>query len=579
MTEKKIYLLDYGAGNIRSLANAVSYLGYTIETIQDPKQLDEVDSLIFPGVGSFGSAFENLEKKGYKEALKKYILDDKPFLGICVGMQSLFEGSDESPDAIGLGIIKGNVCRINSIQKPVPHIGWNTALNIYDYDDNLSKINHFGKDTNYYFVHSYAVPYNDNIKDWVYSVTRYGDELFVSSIRKGHIFATQFHPEKSGKAGLEVIRSFLDYVTEQKLNQSSKEISRVLLERNINNAQNAINNWNKESQTSGLTRRIIACMDVRSNDKGDLVVTKGDQYDVRERNTESEDVRNLGKPIELAKRYYEEGADEISFLNITAFRDIPLKDMPLLDMLREASKEIFVPVTIGGGIRDIKEPDGTIVKAVDVAAAYFRSGADKVCIGSDAVYAAEEYYKNNKKLLGTSSIEQIAHAYGSQAVVISVDPKRRYISNIEELPNPAFINNDNIKHTIIKTNKLGNNGEEYCWYEVTAKGGRESKGMDIVELIKACEALGAGEILMNSIDNDGQGTGFDQELIQLTKDSVKIPVIASSGAGSSQHFIDVFSAPVETDAALAAGIFHRNLVPISNVKQSLKTNNIIVRLH
>ena len=147
------------------------------------------------------------------------------------------------------------------------------------------------------------------------------------------------------------------------------------------------------SESTQLAKRIIACLDVRTNDQGDLVVTKGDQYDVREDGA----VRNLGKPVELAGRYYEKGADEITFLNITGFRDFPLKDMPMLEVLRRTSTQVFVPLTIGGGIRDFTDKDGRHYTSLEVAAEYFRSGADKISIGSDAVMIVEEYLKTGRK--------------------------------------------------------------------------------------------------------------------------------------------------------------------------------------
>ena len=119
-----------------------------------------------------------------------------------------------------------------------------------------------------------------------------------------------------------------------------------------------------------LSKRIIACLDVRSNDQGDLVVTKGDQYDVRE----GGNVRNLGKPVELAERYFTDGADEITFLNITGFRDFPLEDMPMIEVLKQTSRNVFVPLTIGGGIRDYTDKNGRHYTALEVAAEYFRSG-------------------------------------------------------------------------------------------------------------------------------------------------------------------------------------------------------------
>ncbi|KAL2938442.1 Imidazole glycerol phosphate synthase hisHF chloroplastic [Bienertia sinuspersici] len=173
-----------------------------------------------------------------------------------------------------------------------------------------------------------------------------------------------------------------------------------------------------EGKASKLAKRVIACLDVRANDKGDLVVTKGDQYDVREKTDENE-VRNLGKPVELSGQYYEDGADEVSFLNITGFRDFPLGDLPMLKVLRFASENVFVPLTVGGGIRDFTDANGRHYTSLEVASEYFRSGADKISIGSDAVYAAEEYLRTGVKS-GTSSLEQISKVYGNQVYILDV---------------------------------------------------------------------------------------------------------------------------------------------------------------
>jgi glutamine amidotransferase/cyclase len=314
----------------------------------------------------------------------------------------------------------------------------------------------------------------------------------------------------------------------------------------------------------GLTRRVIACLDVRTNDQGDLVVTKGDQYDVREKSNGG-NVRNLGKPVEMARKYYEQGADEITFLNITSFRDCPLADLPMLEILRRTSETVFVPLTIGGGIRDTTDTDGTKVSALEIATMYFKSGADKVSIGSDAVIAAEEYYAGGKQLFGNTAIEQISAAYGNQAVVVSVDPKRVYISKPAET-----------KHNTIQTKYPGPNGETACWYACTIKGGRETRDMDVVELVTAVEAMGAGEILLNCIDKDGTNSGFDLELIDQVKNAISIPVIASSGAGNPGHFEEVFS-KTRTDAALGAGMFHRCEYTVKQVKDFLAEKGLMVR--
>ncbi|KAL1914310.1 uncharacterized protein VTP21DRAFT_9003 [Calcarisporiella thermophila] len=530
-----IYLLDYGAGNVRSLANAVHHIGYDFEWVKDPSDISKAEKLIFPGVGAFAKAMDALTDKGYVPALRDYIASGKPYMGICVGMQTLFESSEESPATPGLGILPGCVKRLSNVNKSVPHMGWNTCKVMQRESYAVTP------DRAFYFVHSYAVPSSG--ADWELGRTKYGDEEFVSAVRWGNVFCTQFHPEKSGFAGLRVLRAFL------RGDAFASEINTGL---------------ELHKKQLGLTKRIIACLDVRANDQGDLVVTKGDQYDVREKTGDGE-VRNLGKPVELAKRYFDEGADEIAFLNITSFRECPLRDMPMLEVLRQASKEVFVPLTIGGGIRDVIDPDGTKHPALEVAAEYFRSGADKVSIGSDAVYAAEEYWNRGGKPTGDTAIESIASAYGSQAVVISVDPKRVYVKD----PNET-------QHHCIKTELPGPNGEAYCWYQCTVKGGRESRDFDVRQLVTACEALGAGEILLNCMDRDGTNSGFDIELIRDVKAAVRIPVVASSGAGKVEHFSECFD-QTDTEAALAAGIFHRREVPIEAVKAHLANKRTPVR--
>ena len=515
-----ISLLDYGAGNVRSVINAIESLGEQVCVASTADDILNAEKLVFPGVGAFGSMMTILDQKGYSAPLIQYLNSGRPFLGICLGLQALFEYSEEAPGVKGLGVIPGYVKRFD-IDLAVPHIGWNGIC--AKQPSALFKRIH--SDDKFYFVHSFHVaPKEDDV---VLTTTDYGYG-FVSAVQQGNLVATQFHPEKSGKAGLQVLENFL---------KSAKETLTL-----------------QSQAPTKLSKRIIACLDVRANDQGDLVVTKGDQYDVRER--EAGTVRNLGKPVELAKRYYEEGADEITFLNITGFRDFPLQDMPMLKVLEETSRQVFVPLTIGGGIRDFTDKDGNTYTSLEVASAYFRSGADKISIGSDAVLIAEDYVKTGKKT-GKSAIETISYVYGAQAVVISIDPRRVYVTSPDEAP-----------HKVIKTDFPGPNGEIYCWYQCTVKGGREGRPMDAVTLAKACEELGAGEILLNCIDKDGTNSGFDIELINAVKNAVTIPVIASSGAGCEAHFHEVFT-KTNAESALAAGIFHRGEVPIGSVKAYL----------
>jgi glutamine amidotransferase/cyclase len=528
-----ITLLDYGAGNVRSVRNAIIKLGYTVKDVSSPEDILQAEKLIFPGVGSFGNAMQRLADFGYLEPLIQYIKDDRPFLGICLGLQTLFEGSEEAFGVEGLGIIKGTIKRFTDPSLSIPQMGWN-GINIRKPSSLFSGY----KQEKLYFVHSYhAVPTWEN-EDWILTTTNYGDE-FISGVQKGRVAAFQFHPEKSGEAGLNILKNFLDGAG---LNES---MPTGLL---------------SDGTPTRLAKRIIACLDVRTNDQGDLVVTKGDQYDVREEG----EVRNLGMPVELAGRYYDEGADEITFLNITGFRDFPMKDQPMLEVLLKTSENVFVPLAIGGGIREFTDSNGKYYTALDVASEYFRSGADKISIGSDAVYIVEEYLQTGK-VTGDSSIEQISQVYGNQAVVISVDPRRIYVKSP-----------DDTEHNTIKTVFPGPDGEEYCWYQCTVKGGREGRDVDAMQLAQVCEKLGAGEILLNCIDKDGTNSGFDIELVKHISESVSIPVIASSGAGKVEHFSEVFE-KTNVEAALAAGIFHREEVPIEAVKEHMREKGIETR--
>ncbi|VAH88970.1 unnamed protein product [Triticum turgidum subsp. durum] len=500
-----VTLLDYGAGNVRSVRNAIRHLGFNIRDVRSPEDILAADRLVFPGVGAFGSAMDVINSTGMADALREYIRRDRPFLGICLGLQLLFDSSEENGPGKAFStllawehvVIPGVVRRFDSSEGLiVPHIGWN-ALQITK-DTQLLQ----GADGHHvYFVHSYhALP------------------------------AVQFHPEKSGATGLSIFEKFLSP------NSSGAKAP-------------------AHRKASKLAKRVIACLDVRSNDNGDLVVTKGDQYDVR----------NLGKPVELASQYYIDGADEVSFLNITGFRAFPLGDLPMLEVLRCASEKVFVPLTVGGGIRDFTDESGRYYSSLEVASEYFRSGADKISIGSDAVFAAEAYLQTGVKT-GKSSLEQISRVYGNQAVVVSIDPRRVYVKSPDE-----------VQFKTVKVSSKGPSGEEYAWYQCTVSGGRDSRPIGAYELAKAVEELGAGEILLNCIDCDGQGGGFDIDLIKMVSDAVTIPVIASSGAGAVEHFSEVFE-KTNASAALAAGIFHRKEVPILAVKEHLVDAGVEVRM-
>ena len=226
-------------------------------------------------------------------------------------------------------------------------------------------------------------------------------------------------------------------------------------------------------------------------------------------------LKDAGDPVELAKYYNEQGADELSFLDITASYE---NRKIIIDIIKKVAKEVFIPLSVGGGINDIE----TIRELLS-------AGAEKVSIGTAAV--------KNPNL-----VKEAANKFGSQAVVLSIDAKRK------------------------------NNS-----WTVYIKGGREDTNIDALEFAKKMEKLGAGEILLNSIDRDGTKQGYDLELNKKFSEELNIPIIASGGAGSLEDIKEVLTKG-KADAALAASIFHYKKYTINDVKKYLKRNNIEVRI-
>jgi imidazole glycerol-phosphate synthase subunit HisF len=250
-----------------------------------------------------------------------------------------------------------------------------------------------------------------------------------------------------------------------------------------------------------LTKRIIACLDVNAGR-----VVKGTQF---------LDLRDAGDPAELAKAHSGAGADEVVLLDITATHE---KRNTLLETVRRTARELFVPFTVGGGVRKLED-----------AAAIFDAGADKISMNSAAI-------------ADPALITCIAKRFGSQAAIVAIDAKRGVNS-----------------------------------FEAYVAGGRTATGRDAVQWAKEAEDRGAGEILLTSMDRDGTGIGFDCELTRAVAQAVRIPVIASGGAGGAEHFVEVFRAG-EADAALAASIFHFGLSSISDLKVRLYGAGVPVRL-
>ncbi|MEM1977023.1 MAG: imidazole glycerol phosphate synthase subunit HisF [Nitrososphaerota archaeon] len=265
-----------------------------------------------------------------------------------------------------------------------------------------------------------------------------------------------------------------------------------------------------------LVKRIIPCLDV---DHGRVV--KGINFI---------GLRDAGDPVELARRYCDDGADELVFLDITASAE---KRRILRDVVKAVASEIDIPFTVGGGIRSIED-----------ASMVLSSGADKISINTAAVERPE-------------LISELAKAFGSQCVVLAIDAKRRYERRDDRI--------------IVET------PEGPCWFEVYIYGGRKPTGLDAIEWAIRGEELGAGEILLTSMDRDGTELGYDIELTRSISERVSIPVIASGGAGKPEHFLEVFING-KADAALAASVFHYSKYPVPVIKKFLNEGGIPVRL-
>lgn len=201
-----IAIIDYGAGNIQSVSKALAHIGCEAFITRDKDKILKADGAVLPGVGSFGDTMDTMTEYGIKDTVIEYAKSGKPFLGICLGLQLLFPKSEESPEAEGLGIFDGSITKIPSGEGlKIPHIGWN-SLNIKKSDGLFKGI---GKNPYVYFVHSYFLNASD--KSIVSAQTEYGVTI-DAAVEKGNVFATQFHPEKSGETGLKILRNFADIV-------------------------------------------------------------------------------------------------------------------------------------------------------------------------------------------------------------------------------------------------------------------------------------------------------------------------------------------------------------------------------
>jgi imidazole glycerol-phosphate synthase subunit HisF len=285
-----------------------------------------------------------------------------------------------------------------------------------------------------------------------------------------------------------------------------------------------------------LSKRIIPCLDVK-----DGRVVKGVNF---------VDLRDAGDPVEVAQRYDEEGADELTFLDITASHE---RRKIILDVVRRTAETVFMPLTVGGGVREIQDIRDLL-----------NAGADKVSINTAAVNRPE-------------FVKEAAERFGSQCIVVAIDAKRKF-----QVPSFKFQAREETRDWRLETSSssqassLKPQASDLGW-EVFIHGGRTPTGLDAIEWAQRMESYGAGEILLTSMDRDGTKAGYDIELTRAIADGVTIPVIASGGVGTLQHIYEGLTAG-SADAALAASIFHYREYTVRECKEFLTARGVQVRI-
>ena len=462
-------LIDYGAGNLTSVRNAFAAIGEETVVTRDPEVIGKADRVVFPGVGAAAHAMDNLRRFGLVDVVRRAAAT-KPFLGICLGMQVLFEHSEEDGGVEMLGILPGKGRRFPDVPGcKVPEIGGNSVSTPAG-----ACVPSIGGGQEYYFVHSYAA---DVIGDTCLTAS-YAGVTFTAMVRRGNLWACQFHPEKSGRIGLNLLRAWMLGVA------SSPSPS--------------------PSPFTSLTRRVIPCLDVRAGR-----VTKGVKF---------KNNVDLGDPVEMAVKYAEGGADELVFYDITASAERRPID---IGMVEAVAKAVRIPFAVGGGISTVADMERVIL-----------AGAEKVSVNSLAV--------RNPQIIAEG-----AAVFGAQCIVLGMDPYRR--------------------------------SKTASGYEITTRGFREFTGMDAVEWAKRAADLGAGEIVVNSVDADGTRAGFELEITRLIAEAVGVPVVASGGAGRPEHLVDAFNL-ARADAAIVAGMIHSGEYTIGQIKEGMAAARVPTRL-
>lgn len=516
-----IVIADLGRANVASLLAAFGRLGLGARLSREPDEIMAAQAAVLPGVGAFGEVAARLEAAGIAAAFKFRVGRGLPTLGICLGMQLFFEGSQESPGAVGIGALPGMVERMRTAM-PLPQFGWNRVVGGGPLAAGASVAGAAagggsaaggiaaaggGSAAWAYYANSYALA--EPPEGWAAAWSRYGAP-FVAALERGPMLLCQFHPELSGDWGLGLLGRWAERARVGAISPEEEKSAALSMGGDPAARREAAAGDTvapREITPRVLTRRIIPCLDV---DGGRVV--KGTRF---------LELRDLGDPAELARRYEDQGADELCILDITAGAQ---GRATALETIRAVRAACGLPICAGGGVR-----------SVDDAEALLLAGADKIAVNTRA-------YREPSLVTG------IARAFGSQACVVAIDATR------DGAP--------------------GSGGGRAL---VALDAGRTVVDESAASWAARAVGLGAGELLLTSRDRDGTGSGYDLELLaEVTAAAGGAPVIASGGASDPAAVAAGFAAGA--GAALLAGALHRGELSIGDIKTYLRLNGVEVRL-
>ncbi|MBK7403306.1 MAG: imidazole glycerol phosphate synthase subunit HisF [Phycisphaerales bacterium] len=499
-----VAIIRTGSANLASVLAAFARAGVEARVTADPHEAEHADRVVLPGVGSFGAAMHALREGALVGPLRRRLEAGRPTLAICLGLQLLAESSEESPGVAGLGVLPAKITRFAGDLR-VPQLGWNRVAA----GDGCRML----ADGCAYYANSYRL--ESEPAGWACATTDYGG-CFVGAVERGRVLACQFHPELSGPWGQALIERWIagDTHTATALHGSSR------------------------TTASGLTPRIIPCLDVR-----DGRIVKGVRF---------ADLRDAGDPVERAALYEAQGADELVILDVSATPDGRRTAAHTVAKVRAV---LSIPLTVGGGVR-----------TTDDAARLLDAGADKVGVNTAAVR-------------DPSLLTRLAERFGVQCTVLALDAARRqHAKGAEQSGGSGTERGCSASDSILVSSSVPSPSlrPSGCSWEVVVRSGSERTGIDAIDWAAEACRLGAGEILLTSFDRDGTHAGYDLDLLRSVGDAVTVPVIASGGASSASHLREALDAGA--DAVLAASIFHDGHTTVGDIKRELAGLGTPVRL-